>query len=282
MSEERFSDFYLERYALGELPADMMEEIRGRVASDPALRAALDEIEASNRDILERYPVSRIKERLDARAAAGRVLERPAGFLPWKRLLTLSSVCATAALLLVLVFPLVKKEFGGRGGTVLAPIDDTRIKGNGTGSQAVDLSTTQLLVHRKTGESVELLKNGDLARPGDLLQLAYVSAGEMYGIILSIDGKGVVTMHFPVDGAAVGAALETHQKVLLPDAIELDDAPVFERFFFVSSESPLDPAAILNEARDLAARPDRGLSGSLILPDGVRQYSILILKGERS
>jgi len=281
MSEERLSDYYLERYALGELPADMMDKIRRRLASDPALRAALDEIEASNRDVLERYPVSMIKERLDARAAAGRVLERPAGFLPWKRLLTLSSVCAAAALVLVLVFPLIKKEFGGRGGTVLAPIDETRIKGNGTGSQAVDLSTTQLLVHRKTGESVELLKNGDLARPGDLLQLAYVSAGEMYGIILSIDGKGVVTMHFPVDGAGA-AALETHQKVLLPDAIELDDAPVFERFFFVSSESPLDPAAILNEARDLAARPDRGLSGSLILPDGVRQYSILILKGERS
>jgi hypothetical protein len=62
-----------------------------------------------------------------------------------------------------------------------------------------------------------------------------------------------------MDGAGA-AALETHQKVLLPDAIELDDAPVFERFFFVSSGSPPDAAAILNEARDLAARPDRGLS----------------------
>lgn len=282
MSEERLGDYYLERYALGELPADMMEEIRGRVAADPALRAALDEIEASNLDILECYPVSMIKERLEARAAAGKVLERPAKLFPWKRVLALSSMCATAALVLVLVLPLVKREFGGGGGgTVLPPIDDTRVKGNGTGAQAVDLSTTQLLVHRKSGDRVEILKNGDLARAGDLLQLAYVSAGDAYGVILSIDGRGVVTLHFPADGAGA-AALETHQKVLLPDAIELDDAPVFERFFFVSSGSPLDAAAILNEARDLAARPDRGLSGSLILPNGARQYSILILKGERS
>ena len=273
MSEERFSGYHLERYVLGELPADMMEEIGARLASDPALRAALDGIEASNREILERYPFSQVKERIDARAAAG----RPATFIRWKRILTLSSVCAAAALVLVLVLPLAKKERGS-GGTLPAA-DDTQVKG--TGSQTVDLSTTQLLVHRKTGDRVEILKNGDIGRAGDLLQLAYVSAGDAYGVILSIDGRGVVTLHFPPDEAGA-AALETRQKVLLPEAIELDDAPVFERFFLVTAAAAPDVAAILSAARDLAARPDGGLSGRLILPEGVRQCSFLIIKGERS
>jgi len=47
----------------------------------------------------------------------------------------------------------------------------------------------------------EPLKDGAAARAGDLIRIGYRAAGERWGVIVSVDGRGVVTQHLPRDGA---------------------------------------------------------------------------------
>jgi hypothetical protein len=269
MNKEDISEYYLERYALGELPEEEAKDI-GRLASaDPELQGALDEIESSNREILSLYPPLAFKASLLMR------LENvPKKSFPLKGVLTISSVAA-ALLIFILVLPMLKKRPG-----VVYPDgeqDVTLIKG----IPAVDLSVTQLLVYRKIKDQVEILSDGDQARPGDLLQLAYVSTEKSYGMILSIDGRGLITLHFP-EGKDKSTQLELNKQFLLPNAIELDDAPAFERFFFLTSGSPINVDAVLRGLEDMASNPEQIKQTDLDLPENLKQYSVLILKGEGS
>lgn len=267
MNKETVSEYYLERYVLGELPEEEKEEIRLLSSSAPEIQAALEEIKSSDRDILALYPPLTIKASLMTQLAE--TSKKP---FPLKRVITISSVAA-AVLVFILVFPLFKQK-----PAIIYPDaeqDITLVKG----IPAVDLSKTQLLVYRKIQDQVEILSDGNRASPGDLLQLAYVAAGEPYGMILSIDGRGAVTLHFP-GSQGESTKLEMNKQSLLPNAIELDDAPKFERFFFLTSESPIDVGGVLSEAQILAQDPERTQQKKLDLPASFKQYSILILKGE--
>ena len=186
----------------------------------------------------------------------------------------LSSAVATL-LILILFLPLLKQK-----PPIIYPDAEkevTLVKG----IPAVDLSQTQLLVYRKIQDRVETLSDGEKARAGDLLQLAYVATEDLYGMILSIDGRGVVTLHLP-ESKGDSTQLELSRQSLLPSAIELDDAPEFERFFFLTSDSPIDVDGILQEAQDLAKNLEQVRQNNLDLPENFQQYSVLILKGEGS
>src|SRR5204862_2561636 len=111
--------------------------------------------------------------------------------------------------------------------------EDTRIKG-GAGRPA-------LAVYRRTASGSERLADGDLARAGDQLRIGYASAGRAYGIILSIDGTGAVTMHLPPSGGAA-ASLASGGIALLDSSYELDEAPRIERFYFVVGARPFQVA----------------------------------------
>jgi hypothetical protein len=111
--------------------------------------------------------------------------------------------------------------------------------------------------------------------------LAYVAAHAPYGIILSIDGRGGATLHYPPEKGSM-TNLTQNKRVLLPNAIELDDAPGFERFFFLTSDSPIDPADIMERAKSMAADPENARVAKLKLPEGIEQSSLIILKGEGS
>ncbi len=63
---------------------------------------------------------------------------------------------------------------------------------------------------------------------------------------------------------------------------ELDDAPGFERFFLITSGFPLDVNTIMKKAESLARDPERVREKKLDLSEDLRQYSVLILKGEGS
>ena len=123
-----------------------------------------------------------------------------------------------------------------------------------------------------------MMEEAEKALPGDLLQLAYVSAGDTHGIILSIDGRGVVSLHFP-EARNASTRLEINREIFLPNAIELDDAPDYERFFLITSPGPLDVSSVLESAGDLAAGGN-SMDGPLDLPEEVNQISFLVRKGE--
>jgi hypothetical protein len=269
MNKETISEYYLERYALGELPDEEKEEIRLLSSSIPEIQAALEEISSSNHDILALYPPLTVKASLTTHLEE--TSKKP---FPLRRFLTISSVVATF-LILILVLPLLKQK-----PRIIHPGSEQDIS-LVKGIPAVDLSRTQLLVYRKIQDGVEILSDGERARTGDLLQLAYVTTEDSYGMILSIDGRGVVTLHLP-ESKGASTKLEGGKQCLLPSAFELDDAPEFERFFFLTSNSPIDVDGVLKEAQDLAINPEKVQQNNLDLPVSFNQYSVLILKGEGS
>ena len=98
-------------------------------------------------------------------------------------------------------------------------------------------------------------------------------------MILYIDGNGNVTLHFP-DKENNPTSLDQDKKILLHNAIELDNAPGFERFFFITSSVEINAAEILKKAAILANNPDRVKKDNIDLPENVNQYSIIIIKGD--
>ena len=127
----------------------------------------------------------------------------------------------------------------------------------------------------------ERLSDGARATTGDLLQLAYRAPTDAFGTLISIDGRGHVTVHWPEPGADGPARLSAKGEVRLPSAYELDDAPAFERFIFVSSPSPFAMSTVLDAARALAARPGDARVQKLALPPSLNQLSLALDKARK-
>lgn len=278
MMNESVSDYTLERYVLGELDEEDGAKVDLEASRNPAIRQALRDIDDSNRDILTRYPPDAVKaellKRLEDAENTLRPRQRPSRFSSSTRLFALVGAAAAALVLILFILP----GLDNPGGLPAGSREDLAIV---KGDTHIDLTETQLLIYRQNRASVEVLADGALARTGDLLQLAYVAADDPFGMILSIDGRGTVTLHLPLAGHRA-EALHLNKKALLPLAIELDDAPEFERFFLITAAAPFSIEDILEKAKALTRNPGRVKHGELDLPESMKQYSILILKGEES
>ncbi len=280
--KQRFSVLVMEKYLLGELGDPMVRDFEAELARNPALRETLEAMKSSSRDFLVRFPAERIVPGILDRYA--REISMPGKAVPSERassgfrkrfFFLAPAAAATAVLALLLV---LRPWDRGKPNVIGLDMshDATIIKG----FPVVDLKKTQLLVFRRKGDQAEILNTGQSAKEGDLLQLAYVSGAERYGMILSIDGRGQVTLHFPLAPGA-GGFLELNTKFLLPTAIELDDAPRFERFFFITSHVPIDEDDVLRRAAVLAADPDRAGREALDLPKDLNQSSLIVYKGKQ-
>jgi hypothetical protein len=116
-----------------------------------------------------------------------------------------------------------------------------------------------------------------------VIRIAYRPVGRRYGVILSLDGRGGVTRHLP-EGGATAAPLEAGEVVPLAHAFELDDAPAWERFFFVTADAPFQVAMVEEAARQAAAEPRRTAGqapAGLSLPRGLEQSTFLLMKERR-
>lgn len=257
----RVPDLILEQYALGELSAEQKAELDSALASDASLRLRLAELRASDEAILEAAPPAKmaaaVRRRMLAAApsprAKDRVAFRPASFLLFPAAAAVL-VLVGAAMALGLLFP-------GAG-------DATRPKGGATG----------LSIYKKDGSGTRELRDGQAAKAGEVLQLRYGAGGVAYGAIFSLDGRGTLTRHLPADGArdALSPRLEAGG-ASLPAAYELDDAPLFERFFLLSSNRAFDLAAAAAALRDLAAAADPAKAAPF-LPAGVEWRSLILMK----
>ena len=235
---EPIPTWLLERYALGELPPEKMASLKLALAQDPVATEQLSALRTSDQQILADYPPAEVDRRVRARAQTAR--SRIGFVLP---------VLAVAGLLWLAILP----------PTTIAPTHEpeiTRIKG-----------VPALEIHRRRGENVERLGDGSTAAAGDLVELAYVAAGQRYGAIVSIDGRGGVTQHFPAGGSRA-AELERGGAVPLTTSFELDDAPKFERFFLVTSPDVFELQDVLAAAKAVASGPNAetaklSLSGKL-------------------
>ncbi|QRK10666.1 ActD-like protein [Archangium violaceum] len=255
----RTPDWLLERIALGELPPEMLAAARVRLLEEPDGAARLAALEADTAAILARLPPSEVARRVESRVRVQRARgERPSrSFLPAFALVPALAVAGLA----VLARPQVSAPVGPA-----VELEETRLKGLGA----------RLTVHRQHADAAEELADGALAAPGDVVQLAYVAAGQAHGVILSVDGRGTITLHAPESGTA-SVPLAPSGTHVLPGAYALDDAPGFERFFLVTAEAPFALDEVLAAARSLATHPEARTS-RLPLPSRYMQTSFLLEK----
>jgi hypothetical protein len=264
-------DWLVERAALDEVaPAS-----RARIdRSDPReLADRIAQLRDDNAAELAAHPPGAALALIESRIAGEerrRVARRRRARAGW---LAVGSMAAAAGVMFVVFTAGVRPtEPAQRAdvpeGTREAP-EDTRAKG-----------IARLVVFRQAGDHPERLDPDALVRPGDLVQLRYNAGGQRFGVIASIDGAGVVTLHYPArEDAPPDATALAAKPTALSQAYALDDAPRFERFFFITAADPVDVQQSLAALRSLAARADRA-TASLRLPAGVRQWSLRLRKPE--
>jgi hypothetical protein len=256
MSPDRTPDYLVERLHAGDLPPDEAARVRARLEAEGG-EHRLEALAREDALLRETHPPGPALREIRRRAALGAPAPRRA-----RRPLLLVPVAAAIALAAVLLLRIPPGH--------LAPDrrdEDTRMKG----------LAPRLEVHRsRGGAGAEELREGAVAREGDLLQLSYVAAGRRYGAVVSVDGRGIVTLHWPEEGGPA-APLAQSGAVPLPHAYLLDDAPAFERFFLVTADAPFDSATVVEAARRLAAA-GRARQDPLPLPAGLDQRALLLVK----
>jgi hypothetical protein len=279
-------DWKLERYLLEELDEAEMRRIRAAVEIDASLRARLEALQQSNLDIHQKYPPAsmseRIREKLGQTAATGAAhagqtaiaATRAAAARTGRSWRIPRIVLVPAAALAVVAFSIfVLPDLLPTGEQPHTEV--TRIKGPGS----------QLHLFRKTAGGSQQLDDGESAAAGDLILLQYRSDENAWGAIVSVDGRGTITTHLPANGNEA-APFEPGRAHLMDYAYELDDAPRWEVFFFVTSASAFQVQTVIKalEAAPIMDTPaeaiDEDLVRSLDLPDRFRISTFTLMKRE--
>jgi len=290
----------MERLSVGELSAEQERSLRaefGEAAIDDGLRL-LRESDDSVRAGADAM-VASIGRRVEASAQTDRlaVLRRLG--------LTLTPALAAAAAVYLAVVPEPLSPGGepvqptepGRSVAPVEPaepLEQTRIKGDPVdegarkdAGVAAAGEGARVLVYRRVTEkgnagdpTIEQLKDGSEVRAGDVLQMGYNSPSR-YAALLSLDGRGQVTLHFPRSADAVPRLVRP--QALLDFAYELDDSPSFERFFLVSGDAAFSVKQVLAAARTLGKRPKLAGKGDtpLKVPAGLSVTSLVVKKVSR-
>ncbi len=261
-------DWKLERYMTGDLPESDMREIREMEATDEIFANRVKMLREDSKAILRKLPYDRLAERLDSLPGHGIYGNgKPTGF-------AIVKIAAAAALVLavMMVAVLNQRSISQENGTVLAnnangaenaQVMEVAMADQDDGVRIKGLSA-RMEVWKKTGDSAVQMENLGEAREGDEIQLRYAVAEKCYGLLFSMDGNGTITMHMGHENRAV--ELEPGKMTTLPFAYKLDDAPKFEKFFFLTSKDEFE----LN-AGDIDAS---------LKQEGVKTVSITLRKTE--
>ena len=252
-NEIQVPDWKLERYILSELPLSDMETVRKAVESDSSVGKRLEQLRQSNVDILNRYPSEWTVKQIRGRARSAVCAERTStplighiGMIP--------RLAAVLLVLLAVLLPLYESH-----------LDRNRLKGNGP----------FLVLYRKIPSGSERLTDDSIAREGDTIQIAYNGYDRQFGIILSLDARGVITLHLPEQGSQA-VKLGKGRLVPLQSAFQLDDAPGWESFYFVTSERPFALEPILQAIRKVSGAEKA--PEHLPIPESFAQFAFVLRK----
>jgi hypothetical protein len=268
MKNNRIPDIILERYILKELDPKKMDEIRELCENNPDIASRVMEIRKSNEEILRTYP----DDKITAEIMHKYELQNPAGkrqrsnLVKYLRIIPPVAVAAAAAVVFILL-PAVKKDVA-----IIDTNDITRIKGR---------ETVLYLYRKNRNGEIDLMKNNSSAKAGDLLQIGCSSMENAYGVILSIDGRGKVTLHYPKNEKQ-STKLPAGKKYLLENSYELDDAPEFERFFFITSATEINTGSVIFSAEMLAIERKKAMTENItfqsVRNESINQISVLVRK----
>ncbi len=244
-TKETVSSFTLEQYLLKELPAPEQKRLAALIQSDPALQKRIADLEASNQETLAEIIPSEISQKISERLKRMEPMSanHPGAHSKKSRLLVswLTPVLVLPLALLIFWNPFFNHNSG--------PVSEASRTEDGVRTKGAN----ELFLHRKSsvqaaGEG-ERLNPDAKVRPGDLLHISYLSAGDGTGIIFSVDASGTLTRHFPQPGKS--ADLVVGKKTPLEEIYELDETSGYEVFFFVTGLGGLDPEAILSKVKSL-------------------------------
>ena len=246
-------DWKLERFLTGDLPEKEMNEIRELEATDAMLAQRVKMLREDNKAILNKMPFEMLAEKIaavdagtvtetavaanlgSAKENAGNAEKNAPRFSIMK-----FAAAAVFVLAVALVAFLAQREtsmmnervgsdvaaVGGPQNTQVALAEtqsDTRIKG----------MDARMEVWKKTPAGIVQLNDLDSVGEGDEIQLRYSVPEKCFGLLFSMDGNGALTLHMGNGEKAV--ELAPGKMNSLPFAYKLDDAPYFEKFFFVTS-----------------------------------------------
>ena len=258
-------DWKLERFLTGDLPEEEMNKLRELEANDAVFANRVKMLREDNKAILSKLPFETLAANLGTGAAEeGRAnLGTGAAGTAAKNAPRFTLVKFAAAAMFVFAVALVaffaqretsvmNERVGGDVASVsgsqntqvaLAENEsDTRIKG----------LDARMEVWKKTPAGIVQLNDLDSVGEGDEIQLRYAVPEKCFGLLFSMDGNGALTLHM---GNGVKAIELVPGKMnSLPFAYKLDDAPYFEKFFFVTS--PKEFAVEENDVDKLLKRSD--------------------------
>lgn len=259
----------LEQYVLGELPDRIRIEIEEIISRDNILQQKIETIRQSNDELLAQLPsnpmVQEIKLKAHANEVAIMISKQNNAQSWWKIEWNKYTVATVFTLLLVTgLSPFIVANFFNT-----EILDQTRTKG----------LSPQITVYRSIKDSSERLSNSSRVNTGDIIQIGYIAAGKKFGAIVSIDGRGTFTMHYPSSDTA-STLLKNGGEILLENSYELDDAPLFENFFFITSDEPIVMEIVRNACHTLVSELKNDNSGILPgLPAQWMQYPFVLRKG---
>lgn len=242
----------LERLAAGDLAPDEASTVRRQLTSEGALDR-LDALAEDDARLLQRHPPARVSASIRDRSTRD-----AAASGSWLRAL---APATAVGLGLALAGPALVDDSIRRA--VTTDTESTRLKG----------LTPSLRIYRRDAGGPRPLPAAELARAGDVLQLAYAGVGDRFGVVVSIDGAGQVTRHLPADGLDA-ARLSGPGEIRIDRSYTLDAAPAFERFVLVHAAAPFDVDLVLEAARRLGPSP----AAALPIPPELEQVSVLLRK----
>lgn len=234
-------DWKLEKYLTGDLPAEEMREIRDMEATDEIFAGRVKMMREDNAAILKKLPFEKLSEKMDAMSARAGASKNGAGNVVNFRLVKFAAAAALVlAVVSVALFSqreLTAPAVEGNGAQVMDVAMVTEVE-NSMGDTRIKGLDARMEVWKKIGDSAVQMSNLDEAREGDEIQLRYSVPEKCYGLLFSMDGNGTLTMHMAEGNKAI--ALEPGKMTTLPFAYKLDNAPKFEKFFFLTSRDAFE------------------------------------------
>ena len=242
-------DWKLERYLTGDLPEGEMREIRELEKTDEIFAHRVKLLREDNAAILKKLPFEKLSEKMEARelgAGLNGGLNGSGRGVGANFRLVKFAAAAALVLAVVSVALFSQREIGPDAGTQVAGgaqvmdvamADASEISG-GAGDTRIKGLSPRMEVWKKSGDSAIQMVNMSEAHEGDEIQLRYSVPEKCYGLLFSMDGNGTLTMHMAEGNKAI--ALEPGKMTTLPFAYKLDNAPKFEKFFFVTSREAFE------------------------------------------
>jgi len=268
------SAYLLEKYIFGELPRNQIREIKQHLGSKQKITEFAENINQKNQDFLQLYPFENFTKQSPLNNmifASTPILE----FSKRQNILVSNRILGIAAMLILIITSSL--VFWPRLEIAHIPPDDNiTVSDPGIRSKGVP----RLLIFKKMDNQIRLLQPGNQVKTGDVLQLTYLSENAKYGLIISIDGRGLITRHFP-KGNDDTKLSKNQNKTALNNAYKLDDDPDYERFFFITAKSPININQAMKAAKKLIRNKQSAKFAKLSLPDSWSQVSTIFYKGDK-